>query len=182
MPKKASPPPTGIHGNADLPSVTVESYNVELRDTEGFVGDRASKGAFLALVEEVREQLKEVDDDPLGETPTDEIGRRRLDKLLATGEPEVAGLIQGAAEEFAQRLASVIRRFMRLKAVAGRGAHRGGRRLSREPHRRARHRPRLGDPEEPAHRRHARSDPPPSRRGGADRLHPARAALDVLRP
>ena len=75
MPKKVSPPPTGIHGNADLPSVTVESYNLELRDAEGFVGDRASKGAFLALVEEVREQLKEVDDDPLGETPTEEIGR-----------------------------------------------------------------------------------------------------------
>ena len=115
MPKKVSPPPTGIHGNADLPSVTVESYNLELRDAEGFVGDRASKGAFLALVEEVREQLKEVDDDPLGETPTDEIGRKRLDKLLATGEPEVAGLIQGAAEAFAKRLAGVIRRFMRLK-------------------------------------------------------------------
>ena len=68
------------------------------------------------------------------------------------------------------------------EGVAGRGARRGRRRISREPHRRARHRPRLGDPEERGDRRHARPDPQPSQRGGADRQHPARAALDVLRP
>jgi hypothetical protein len=34
------------HGVSRLPSVVVGSYNVELRDGDGFIGDRASKGAF----------------------------------------------------------------------------------------------------------------------------------------
>ena len=37
---------TGIarHGATRLPSVEVDSFNVELKDDEGFLGDRASKG------------------------------------------------------------------------------------------------------------------------------------------
>ena len=40
--------PTGIaaHGASRLPSVEVDSFNIELKDEEGFLGDRASKGAF----------------------------------------------------------------------------------------------------------------------------------------
>jgi len=34
------------HGAARLPAVEVIDYNVELKDDEGFVGDRASKSAF----------------------------------------------------------------------------------------------------------------------------------------
>jgi hypothetical protein len=34
------------HGATHLPAVDVLSYNVELKDDQGFVGDRASKGAF----------------------------------------------------------------------------------------------------------------------------------------
>jgi hypothetical protein len=39
-------PTLAAHGAARLPAVEVEDYNVELKDEEGFVGDRASKGAF----------------------------------------------------------------------------------------------------------------------------------------
>jgi predicted NBD/HSP70 family sugar kinase len=118
MPK--SPPPSiGSHGSADLPLVTVESYNIEIRDDDGFIGDRASKGAFLALVDDVRKKLRKLGDDPLGDTPTEEIGRKQFDKLLRVGDPEAAGLVQGAAEEFAQRLAGIIRRFMRRKTWKG---------------------------------------------------------------
>ncbi len=37
---------TGIahHGAARLPSVDIDSFNIELKDDEGFLGDRASKG------------------------------------------------------------------------------------------------------------------------------------------
>ena len=31
------------HGASRLPLVNVDSYNVELKDDEGFIGDRASK-------------------------------------------------------------------------------------------------------------------------------------------
>ena len=106
----------GPHGAKELPLVGVESYNLELKDDEGFIGDRASKGAFYALLEEARAQVSEVADDPLGDKPAEEIGKKRLDKLLAEGSPDAACLIQGAAEEFAQRLVGVVRRFIRLKA------------------------------------------------------------------
>jgi hypothetical protein len=34
------------HGATTLPSVTVNSYNVEIEDEEGFVGDQPNKGVF----------------------------------------------------------------------------------------------------------------------------------------
>ena len=42
------------HGAARLPAVDVESYNVELKDDEGFLGDRASKSAFRSFIENWR--------------------------------------------------------------------------------------------------------------------------------
>ncbi len=103
------------HGTAVLSSVTVDSYNEELRDAEGFIGDRASKRAFQAIIDDWRERLRKVGDDPLGEDATEAIGKRKLDKLLVDGDPEAAGLVHSAIEEFAQELAGVIRRFLRLK-------------------------------------------------------------------
>jgi predicted NBD/HSP70 family sugar kinase len=115
--RRAQPkiPATG-HGAAELPSVRVDSYNVELRDAEGFVGDRASKGAFQALLETWRERVAETDEDPLGEAPTDELGKKKLEKVLLAGDIEAAGVVQSAIEDFANELAAVIRRFLRLKA------------------------------------------------------------------
>jgi len=36
----------GKHGAARLPSADIDSYNIELKDEDGFLGDRASKGAL----------------------------------------------------------------------------------------------------------------------------------------
>ena len=47
--------------------------------------------------------------------PSDEISKKRLDKLLTDGDAEAAGVIHGAIEEFAQEFAAVVRRFLRLK-------------------------------------------------------------------
>ncbi|GIL40602.1 hypothetical protein [Roseiterribacter gracilis] len=109
-------PPIAGHGAAHLPSVTVDAYNAELRDSEGFIGDRASNRAFRTLLEEWRERLRKHGDDPLGDTPSDEISKKKLDKLLAEGSGEEAALVQSAIEEFAQELAAIVRRFLRLKA------------------------------------------------------------------
>src|ERR1700710_3283456 len=51
---------TGIarHGATRLPSVEVDSFNIELKDEEGFLGDRASKGAFRKILDELRQPLK----------------------------------------------------------------------------------------------------------------------------
>ena len=58
---------TGIarHGARRLPSVDVDSFNIELKDDDGFLGDRASKGAFRKILDALREPLKKNGDDPL---------------------------------------------------------------------------------------------------------------------
>jgi predicted NBD/HSP70 family sugar kinase len=104
------------HGAAVLPSVRVDSYNVEVQDEDGFLGDKASKGAFAEILDKWRKVLKEGDQDPLGDKPTDEVSKKKLTQMLTEGEPEAAAMVQSAVEEFAQQLAQVIRRFLRLKA------------------------------------------------------------------
>ncbi|MGD9921295.1 MAG: ROK family protein [Pseudorhodoplanes sp.] len=111
-------PAVAAHGAARLPSVEVDSYNVELKDDEGFLGDRASKGAFTDIVENWRKALRKSGGDPFGDMPTEDLSKKQFDELLTKGEPEAAGLVHGAIEEFSQELALVIRRFLRLKAWA----------------------------------------------------------------
>jgi ROK family len=103
------------HGASVLPSVEVVSYNVELKDDEGFIGDRASKGAFRDFLENWRKPMRDIGEDPFGDIPSSKLLKKRLDALLAKGEPETAGIIQGAIESFAQELAAVIARFLKLK-------------------------------------------------------------------
>lgn len=108
-----------VHGGSALPAVTVDAYNAELRDSEGFIGDRASKRAFSALLDEIRERLGAQGADPLGETPTAALSKSALDRVLKEGAPEQAGVVHSAIEEFAQEFAGVVRRFMRLKEWKG---------------------------------------------------------------
>ncbi len=106
------------HGAARLPSVDVNSYNVELKDDEGFIGDRASKGAFRDIIENWRKPLRKAGEDPFGDEPSEAISKKSLDELLSNGEAEAAGVLQGAIEDFSQQLAIIIRRFLKLKAWA----------------------------------------------------------------
>ena len=53
----------------------VDSYNVELKDSEGFIGDRASKGAFRNMIDHIRKTLRKSGDDPLGEEDSDELSK-----------------------------------------------------------------------------------------------------------
>ena len=98
-----------------LPSVDADSFNVELEDDEGFIRDRASKGAFREIVQNLRAPLRKLGADPLGEDASEDLGKQKLDDLLARGDPEAAGVVQAAIEEFSQVLALVIRRLLKLK-------------------------------------------------------------------
>src|SRR3954451_22955650 len=111
---------TGIarHGASRLPSVEVDSFNVELKDDEGFLGDRASKGAFREILEALRKPLKQTGDDPLGEKSSDEMAKSELDEVLLGDDVAAAALVHGAIEEFARELAYVTRRFLKTKAWA----------------------------------------------------------------
>jgi len=110
-----SGPDLQAHGAETLTHVTVDAYNAELRTPDGFVGDRASKRAFQAILDDWRERMRKMGEDPLGEQPSEEISKKQLDKLLIEGDHEAAGMVHSAIEEFAQEFAAVIRRFLRLK-------------------------------------------------------------------
>jgi len=115
MASQSALPAVAAHGALRLPSVDVDSYNVELEDDEGFIGDRASKGAFRKIIENWRAELRKVGVDPLGEEASEELSKKKLDDILTRGHTEAAGIIQGAIEEFSQEFALVIRRFLKLK-------------------------------------------------------------------
>src|SRR5438874_8254200 len=108
-------PALAANGGAHLPSLEVDRYNVEIRDDGGFVGDRITSTAFRDFVDDLRKLLRKHGEDPLGDEPTEDLGKNTLDKLLA-GEPDAASVVQGATEDFAHELARVIQRFLKLKA------------------------------------------------------------------
>ena len=111
---------TGIarHGATRLPSVDVDSFNIELKDDDGFLGDRASKGAFRRILDTLRKPLKKNGDDPLGSKPAGNIGKNELDEALLGDDISAAALVHGAIEEFAQEFAYVTQRFLKTKAWA----------------------------------------------------------------
>ena len=90
------------HAEQSLPSVTVDTYNEELRDEEGFVGDRASGRAFRAILDDWRERMTQNGEDPLGGKATRDISKNELDKRLASYYPVASCLIHSAIEELAQ--------------------------------------------------------------------------------
>jgi hypothetical protein len=106
-------PSIAEHGATRLPSVEVDSYNIEIKDNDEFIGDRASKGAFREILEEWRKPLRKSGDDPFGDTPTEDISRKKLDEVLSKGDPEAGGLVQSAIEDFSKGLAQVIRRYLK---------------------------------------------------------------------
>jgi predicted NBD/HSP70 family sugar kinase len=110
-----SPPAAhnGPHGASVLPRVRVDSCNLELRSKDGFIGDRASKRAFAEILEDWREKFRRVDEDPLGDEK--DVSKKKLDDTLINGDPEAAGVVHGAIEDFAQEFAAVTRRFLRTK-------------------------------------------------------------------
>jgi hypothetical protein len=111
---------TGIasHGATRLPSVDVDSFNIGLKDEDGFVGDRASKGAFRAIFDKWRKQLRKSGEDPFGDEPSDKISKKTLDAILVGDDVEASAVLHSAIEDFAQELAYVTRRFLKTKAWA----------------------------------------------------------------
>jgi hypothetical protein len=115
MSEQTTLPAVAAHGADRLPSVHVDSYNLEIKDNQGFIGDRASKGAFRKVIDDIRKSVRKTSDDPLGDDESDELTKVELDNLLTRGDPKAAGIVQSAIEDFSQEFAHVIRRFMKLK-------------------------------------------------------------------
>src|SRR3569623_2133594 len=106
----------GNHGASRLPSVEVDSYNIELKDEDGFLGDRASKGAFQDILDAWRKPLKKSGDDPFGGKSSEDLSKKKLDEILVGDDIEAAAVLHSAIEEFALELTKETRSFNKRKA------------------------------------------------------------------
>ena len=109
---------TGIahHGAERLPSVEIDSFNIEMKDEDGFLGDRASKGAFREILDRWRKPLRKTGEDPFGKEPSENVSKKTLDAILVGDDVEASAVVHSAIEDFAQELAYVTRRFLKTKA------------------------------------------------------------------
>ena len=107
------------HGAGDLPKVEVASYNLELRDKAGFIGDRANKTAFRDALDGWRKRVRAGGPDPLGDTPTDDLSKKDIDGLLKNAESEAATLVHAAIDDFAAALAGILLRYLEEDAWKG---------------------------------------------------------------
>jgi hypothetical protein len=113
--KKLRLPAIIQHGWHVLPHVVVDAYNEELKDKDGFIGDRASKGAFRDILDRWRKEVgSKGKQDPFGDTPTYSLTKSQLDEYFEGDDPVAAALIHTAVEEFAGELATVTTRFLQL--------------------------------------------------------------------
>ncbi|MBB2721569.1 ROK family protein (plasmid) [Rhizobium sophoriradicis] len=101
------------HGATVLPLVTIDDYNNELRDRNGFVGDNANKKTFQQKLDDWRKHVRKFGDDPIGEVATAKLSKKKIEALLKGDDMEAAALIMGAMEDFAQDFAEVIRKFLK---------------------------------------------------------------------
>ncbi len=117
-----SPHRTLPHGARELRCAHLDDYNVELREDGAFLGDRANKKAFQAMLERWRRALGEAD--PLRGISTPELYKQKqeLEKILLHGDPAAAGVLFGAIEDFSHSLCDVVACF--LKQPAWRGTRR----------------------------------------------------------
>ena len=107
--------PIAGHGSEQLPAVVVDTYNVEIKDENGFIGDRANRRAFSDSLEKWREPLRGSETDPFGDREINDFSKKELEAILSKGDAGAAAVVQSAIEDFAKELAFVIRRFLKLK-------------------------------------------------------------------
>lgn len=106
----------GLHGQRKLPAVVVKNYNLEIRGKYGFIGDEANGSAFRQRLKALRRIVESGQMAPKRSLPTPNAKKKQLRKILHEGEPIAAAVIHSAIEDFAQALAQVIRRYLKLKA------------------------------------------------------------------
>lgn len=107
------------HGASRLPSVEIDSFNIELKDEDGFVGDRASKGTFRNILKKWRKLQRKSGEDPFGKQLSENIGKKVLDAIMVGNDTPAWAVVHSAIEDFAQEFAYVTRRFLKTKAWEG---------------------------------------------------------------
>jgi len=102
------------------PAISVRSSSTG----EGFIGDRANKQAFKAIMDNWRGRLRVAEKDPFDGRPTDDLykDKKALETIVISGDAEAAGVVIGSIEEFARELAAVIRRLLDIAGSHARPA------------------------------------------------------------
>ncbi|MDX2092762.1 MAG: hypothetical protein SFX73_33155 [Kofleriaceae bacterium] len=99
--------PSMLSGASTLPLVHVDTHSEELKDDDGFIGDRANRRAFNTILQDWRDRVRAiVEDDPLSEREG-ALSKKRLDRVHAKGDALAAGLMHTAIEEFSGELADI---------------------------------------------------------------------------
>src|ERR1700709_2397206 len=94
---------TGIaaHGASRLPSVEIDTFNIELKDDEGIKVDRTSKRAFRDILEKWRKPLRKSREDPFGKEPTENISEEVMADRLFGDDADSGAVVHSAIEDFA---------------------------------------------------------------------------------
>jgi predicted NBD/HSP70 family sugar kinase len=103
-----------------IQDILITSYNVELRDKDGFLGDKASVGAFLNMADERRDELLAAG--PCQFDHEDNLTPEHLDAILATGTEHQKLIAQEVIVAYAERLAAVLQAHLELDAWQNVGA------------------------------------------------------------
>jgi hypothetical protein len=107
------------HGLSALPSVTVDSYNLDVRDGDEILNHRLRRARFFELLDGRRALIADEAGDPLGDKPSSDINRKGVEQILLGGRPEAIKLIDETIAEFAQDMAHVLGRFLATRKWAG---------------------------------------------------------------
>ena len=176
--QRTTSPSVPTHGAARLPFVEVESYNVELKDEDGLLGDRASKGAFREILERWRKPLRKAATIRSATSPAARSAGKssiRCSRRRPRGRRGRARRSRGLRAGARPRHPPV----PQAQGVARYGEDRRRRRLSRQQGRRAHYRACSGDPEIGKGADRSRAHPQRPRRGRLDWRRAFGAALDV---
>ncbi len=109
-----------VHGQRELPLLTVQSYSLPLKDGSKFIGDRASGTEFREILSRHRGLASAFGPKPFGSEKTVDIDSKKLDGALAKDRtnPEKR-TIERSVEEFAEQFTSVLLRFLQTPEWSG---------------------------------------------------------------
>lgn len=107
------------HGAKTLPAATVENYNLDIKHQGEILNGKVRKGAFLEIIDRIRDYTARLGDDPLGDQATADIGKKQLGNILKGDEPEPAAVVQSAIDQFAKDIAEVLQRYLKNKGWSG---------------------------------------------------------------
>lgn len=102
------------HGADEVHGARIDSYNLEIRKGEDWIGDQASRLAFWTICDDIRKQARVIGFDPF-KKPTTDVSKKEFDQLLRSKDVRLQTFANSVIEQFAQQLVEVVIRFLAVK-------------------------------------------------------------------